>query len=200
VNDVIDLKNDSRNPDKQHSPLVSKKISSKVAIIIAIILLSISSYGSMRLSIDSLPIVGLLIIYNIAYSFLLKQLPWLELFIGGFTHIVRLFLGYIVASGTINLEALFPYIILIYSIGFYVLVEKRLYELPKGKEIRNVLQYYSTKSLTGVRYAVIIATILLLLTIESPLWTIFFAVGIVVLRFISSQKDFYRSFLKVMFG
>jgi 4-hydroxybenzoate polyprenyltransferase len=93
INDIVDMKSDSFHPIKKNRPLASGKITKQSAILLIILL------GSVTISLCLiLPFIASMIIFgyfilNLCYSFYLKQLFIIDVMVIGISFVLRVLAG-----------------------------------------------------------------------------------------------------------
>jgi len=80
MNDIVDVENDRKHPNKCKRPIASGKVSIPVAILIGIILCITSLAIAFSLKISILFIIIVYLINNIFYSFKIKNLVIIDVF------------------------------------------------------------------------------------------------------------------------
>ena len=93
INDIRDIEKDRAHPEKKSRPLASGKVSIKSAVILSVILflaaVAVSYFGGMNLFF----IIGFYILMNIGYSFGLKNVSLIDIFIVSSGFLMRLLAG-----------------------------------------------------------------------------------------------------------
>lgn len=93
LNDILDLKEDQKHPEKKHRPLSSGQISVRSAGILSIVLAVFSLAGAAFLSTYFLYILLIYILMNIAYSLKLKHISILDISLISIGFVLRIFAG-----------------------------------------------------------------------------------------------------------
>ncbi|WKV12882.1 decaprenyl-phosphate phosphoribosyltransferase [Marivirga harenae] len=93
LNDIFDVEEDRQHPDKRNRPIAAGKISVKSAILIAVVLFVISVGTAYYLDFFFFICIVLYIALNLAYSFGLKNIAILDLFIVAFGFLLRVIAG-----------------------------------------------------------------------------------------------------------
>ena len=158
INDIRDIEKDKLHPIKKNRPLASGVVSKKEGIFLAVILLIISIAINLciNLSFISFGILIAYLIMNIAYSFGLKNVPIIDVFILSIGFLLRIFYGAIVAD--IGVSSWLYLTVL--SFSFYLGLGKRRNELDKSKDSRKVLTYYNRNFLDKNMYMCLGLTIM----------------------------------------
>jgi decaprenyl-phosphate phosphoribosyltransferase len=102
LNDLVDKSADEKHPVKKNRPLASGKITTAQAIIFSASLGIIALLLSLWLDKMFFRIIGLYIVINIMYSFLLKHIPVLDIIIVSSGFLLRIFAGGILADVPIS--------------------------------------------------------------------------------------------------
>ncbi len=173
LNDLADIENDKKHPQKRFRPLPAGKITPKVAFILSLgcVILGLAiSYFTFGTLIFALCV--LFIVANQFYTRLAKKVPYLEIFANAITHPMRFLLGVLLVGAVI------PYVLVaalfMLAIGFACV--RRVIELrARGENSRKVLKYYSLKSLATVMVIAFFAMIFMAI-INYPMYSIAYAV------------------------
>jgi len=147
LNDYHDIEEDKLHPKKKNRPLASGDIT-KLQAIIAMLLLCIIGFGLMAfLSMKALIILFIYVLLNIAYSFYLKHVAILDIFIIAIGFVLRLFVGSIVT----NIELSMWIVIMTFLLALFMALAKRrddvLIYLDTGKKMRKVIDGYNLQFL-----------------------------------------------------
>ena len=145
INDVHDSEKDALHPIKCKRPIAAGVLGKEKAMTGAIILLVIGFCGSIIPNRDHWLSITLIlstyIVSNLAYSiFGAKKIPVLDIVIVSLGYVLRIFLGGSISSTEIS-TWLF---VTILCISFFMSAQKRLKEMERGTDHRDVLQDYST--------------------------------------------------------
>jgi 4-hydroxybenzoate polyprenyltransferase len=147
INDIIDIENDKRHPEKRKRALPSGEISKKDSTIFAIILLLFSVYFSFSLSyLFGLGII-LFIFLGVAYSLFLKNIFIVDIITIGISLTLRAILGVIIIDAYIS-----PWLVLCtFLLALFLALGKRKGELNlMGKNAikhKKVFNYYNNQLL-----------------------------------------------------
>lgn len=153
VNDIRDIENDRRHPKKSRTrPLAAGIISVPVALLLLLVLYAVLIAGWFVMPKVMLIIIGYLVL-NVAYTFVLKHQPVLDIFTIAAGFVLRVYAGAMAlavpVSGWMFVTTL--------CLALYLAAVKRRQELSQnGSEGRRVLQKYSVVLLD--RYAEMSAT------------------------------------------
>jgi 4-hydroxybenzoate polyprenyltransferase len=144
INDMMDVEADRKHPKKKSRPIASGALPISVAIIAAIILVSISIIGGYFLSRSFLPILLIYFLINLAYSLKLKHIPLLDVLIIAAGFVLR------VAAGVsiIQVERFSPWLYVVTTVlALFFGLGKRRGELAtihqNNNEHRKVLDGYT---------------------------------------------------------
>jgi len=121
VNDIKDIKFDRLHPQKSKRPLAAGKISIKKSLFIAFILFFFGIYLGFRLSSEFLAIVAIYFFLNLAYSFGLKKLSIVDIFIVASGFLLRVFAGGVISQVYLS-EWL---IIMVFLLSLFLAIAKR---------------------------------------------------------------------------
>ncbi|MCK5825022.1 MAG: decaprenyl-phosphate phosphoribosyltransferase [Ichthyobacteriaceae bacterium] len=102
LNDLNDIEEDRLHPKKKHRPLASKKISKKMALIIMAVLSITSLTGAFIYNTNLFYVLAFYFVMNIAYTFKLKQIPIVDVFIVAAGFVMRLMAGAVVTDITLS--------------------------------------------------------------------------------------------------
>ena len=163
INDIKDKEKDQNHPTKKNRPIAAGTISVPNALILAILLLiltiAILIYLSAFNKFISIYIITYILI-NIMYSFGLKNIPLLDVFILALGSLIRVLYG----GALINVEVSTWLFLTVLSISFYLGLGKRRNELMAQKNpeniTRNVLKYYNKEFLDKNMYMCLSMTII----------------------------------------
>ena len=145
LNDIIDIENDRKHPQKKERPLASNIISLREAFVFASICIVtglILSYIYFSIMIFSL--LCLFILVNIFYTNFAKKIPYVEIAFNAITHPMRLLLG--ISLTTTIIPVLFLGEVFLLALSIATL--RRSVELQTSEfEARLVLRHYTGISL-----------------------------------------------------
>lgn len=144
INDIMDVEADRKHPKKKSRPIASGSLPIPIAIIAAIILVSISVIGGYFLSRAFLLILLIYFLINLAYSLKLKHIPLLDVLIIAAGFVLR------VAAGVsiIQVERFSPWLYVVTTVlALFFGLGKRRGELAtiqqNNNEQRKVLDGYT---------------------------------------------------------
>ena len=181
INDIKDKEKDKNHPTKKNRPIAAGIISIPNALITAMLLLIITililTYLSTFNKFISIYIITYILI-NIMYSFGLKNIPLLDVFILALGFLIRVLYG----GSLINVEVSNWLFLTVLSISFYLGLGKRRNELMVqekiGNNTRSVLKYYNKEFLDKNMYMCLSMTIIFYslwcqdLSSDYMMWTI----------------------------
>jgi 4-hydroxybenzoate polyprenyltransferase len=151
INDIVDREADKLHPQKKNRPIASGKISVPFAIGIAIILGALSLYVAQLLPIQFLYTILVYIAIQFAYSFSLKHIVILDLFIIATGFMLRVF------GGALAIQVVISHWIVITTLflSLFLAASKRRAELVMIQKQnietkRRVLQDYSVSFLDSL--------------------------------------------------
>ncbi len=158
-NDIKDIKDDKKHPFKKLRPLASGLIDKNVAIFLIIILISIGSILMFIVSMKSLIILMIYILFNFAYSLGLKKISIIDISIISTGFVLRLFAGSY--SYSIDLEVWM--VVMTFLLALFIALGKRrddvLILVKTKKEMRKSIYGYNLK-LIDYLMSVLAATII----------------------------------------
>ncbi len=144
INDLKDIEKDKRHPKKKNRPLASGKISINEALcqILIMLIILILSLLIFPISIISMALLLGYFLLNIGYSFGLKNIPILDVFIIVLGFLIRIIFG----ANLIQVRVSKWLYLTIITISFFLSLGKRRNEIliqNKEKDTREVLKYYN---------------------------------------------------------
>jgi len=161
LNDLLDLKEDKNHPKKSKRPIASGKISVKTAKLTLILCLIAGLLSGYLQNINLFYILSSYAILNFLYSFKLKHIPIVDIFIIALGFVLRLFAGSVVTD-----IALSKWIVLMtFLLALFLALGKRRDDLviltTKGEKMRKSIDGYSIEMVNlslGVMAAVILVS------------------------------------------
>jgi decaprenyl-phosphate phosphoribosyltransferase len=152
INDYRDIEEDRKHPAKLNRPLASGRISKKNALIICILLMILGFFLS-YLANTKLKFTFVLSIYfflNLAYSFFLKTIPILDIFIVAAGFVLRIKAGSVIAFIQVS-EWL---IIMVFLLALFMATAKRrddlLLKISSGIDMRKSAKGYNLEYLSTI--------------------------------------------------
>jgi len=142
INDLLDLNFDKKHPYKKHRPLASNKISQRSAKISCIFLIIISFILANLISINTIFLLCVYLIFSFLYSKYFKKIKFLDILILTSFYIFRIYFGGTILEIDLSLWLIVFSISLFMSLGFL----KRFSELEIHKKLsilKNFTRNYS---------------------------------------------------------
>lgn len=165
INDINDIEKDRNHPEKKNRPLASGRVKKHVALIVAILLFTLSILLGVLIKstvYSYLAVYGYLIV-NVAYSVKLKNIPIVDVSIIVIGFILRTIYGGLIVDVVISNWL----ILTVISFSYYLALGKRRNELTSnGNKSRGVLEFYNSDFLDKMMYVM-----LTLFIVFYSLWT-----------------------------
>ena len=196
INDLFDIKFDKKHPQKRKlKPLASGKISISFAYF-SIAILSIISIFILLNNKNLINVFLIYIIMNVFYSFFLKSIPILDIFILSFNYILRVYAGSVIIDVPLsNWMA-----ITIFAGAIFISALKRRQEIIiHGTSSRPVLKKYSINYLNKIAdYSAILSIVFYCLYVISVNEKLVITIplvlfGILRYNYLSESKNFSDS-------
>ena len=196
INDLFDIKFDKKHPQKRKlKPLASGKISISFAYF-SIAILSIISIFILLNNKNLINVFLIYIIMNVFYSFFLKSIPILDIFILSFNYILRVYAGSVIIDVPLsNWMA-----ITIFAGAIFISALKRRQEIIiHGTSSRPVLKKYSINYLNKIAdYSAILSIVFYCLYVVSVNEKLVITIplvlfGILRYNYLSESKNFSDS-------
>ena len=196
INDLFDIKFDKKHPQKRKlKPLASGKISISFAYF-SIAILSIISIFILLNNKNLINVFLIYIIMNVFYSFFLKSIPILDIFILSFNYILRVYAGSVIIDVPLsNWMA-----ITIFAGAIFISALKRRQEIIMyGTSSRPVLKKYSINYLNKIAdYSAILSIVFYCLYVISVNEKLVITIplvlfGILRYSYLSESKNFSDS-------
>ncbi len=160
INDLLDLEQDRRHPDKRLRPLASGRLKVPVAVVGGGLALLASLWGAFRLHPVFGGIAGLYVAQNLLYSKYLKHVVILDVMLIGFGFVLRAVAGAVAVEVEVSSWLILCTFLLALFLGF----SKRRQEIVRLKEAgevhRSVLTEYSPQFLDTMIGIVTAATLM----------------------------------------
>lgn len=166
VNDIRDIEKDKAHPEKKNRPIAAGKIKIKTAIVFSMIFILIALFISFYSSKNMGFIILSYLFINFLYSFGMKNIPLIDIFIISTGFLMRLLAG--TEYGAV--EGILPshwIIIMTFLLSLFLAFAKRRDDLvlaEKGVEVRKSIEGYSIEFINAsmsVMSAVLIVSYLL---------------------------------------
>jgi 4-hydroxybenzoate polyprenyltransferase len=141
INDIKDVEKDRLHPKKKLRPIASGALSTRTALLVSIILLSVSLSTSLFLN-RPLGYIGILYLcVNLLYTFYLKYIALIDVMVVSFGFVLRAIAG----SLAINVRVS-PWLVLcVFLMAFVLAFGKRRHELLTAGSSRDCLSQYTEK-------------------------------------------------------
>jgi 4-hydroxybenzoate polyprenyltransferase len=150
INDYRDIEDDKKHPEKKSRPLASGAVSKPAALIISILLLSAGFVIAYFIRDKFLFVLGIYFVLNLAYSFGLKTIPILDIFIVAIGFVLRIKSGAVIAM--IGLTEWLN--IMVFLLALFMAIGKRrddvLLKLSSGTDMRKSIKGYNLEFLNVV--------------------------------------------------
>lgn len=143
INDYRDIEDDKKHHIKRNRPLASGAVSKKTALIILILLLLAGFTGAWFIRDKFLFVLSIYFILNLGYSFGLKNIPILDIFIIAIGFVLRVKAGGVIAR--IGLSEWLT--IMVFLLALFMALAKRrddvLIKLSSGNDMRKAVKGYN---------------------------------------------------------
>jgi len=158
INDILDAESDRQHPQKRNRPVQSGAISPGGAKLFAVILIVGGLMSGYVLFNAALFYIFLAVLaFNIVYSILARNIPWLEIVLNAAPHPLRFAMGAALAGGTAPVSLLIG----IFFLAFGIAATRRLLEKDvDGWQARKVLESYTERDFFLMRMLPFCAVIL----------------------------------------
>ena len=157
INDIKDIEKDKNHPIKKYRPLASGKVTKNKAFIILIVLIIMNLLLMTYLYININSVLAYLIpiiyiIINIMYSFILKDIPIIDVGVIVLGFVLRVMYGGI----TTNIEvSKYLYLMIIFGAFFLAFGKRRNEILKNGSKSRKSLNIYNKEFLDKNMYVML---------------------------------------------
>jgi len=126
INDVMDVEADRHHPIKKNRPIAAGNLPIPVALVAAVLLITVSLTGAFFLSKELAIIAGIYLLTNLAYSKWLKHIPLIDVMIIAFGFVLRVVAG----VSVIQVERFSPWLYIVMSLlALYIGFGKRRAEM-----------------------------------------------------------------------
>lgn len=147
INDIIDAPLDRIHPSKSKRPIASGKVKPRVALLFALVFIVVGIFILVCLLPRVIFPVVIYVLINLLYSFKLKHIPILDIFIIASGFVIRLFVGAL----AINTPLSEWIIVMTFLLALFLALAKRrddviLYE-ASGEKMRKVVDGYNRQFL-----------------------------------------------------
>lgn len=152
VNDLHDVERDRAHPKKSRTrPLAAGTVTPRAAVVLLAILY-VALAASWFVAPAVLQVIAAYLVLNVAYTFVLKHQPVIDIFVVAIGFVLRVFAG----GRALDVPVSSWMFITTLCLALYLAAIKRRQELKQGTESRKVLESYSVALVD--RYAEISAT------------------------------------------
>ena len=143
LNDLKDIEADRLHPKKKERPLASGKVKKGTAILLCVVLMGTGLGGAYLLSIHFFYLVVSYILINLSYSFGLKHISILDLFLVSSGFLIRIYSGGVLADVPItNWVSL-----MILLLALFIIIAKRrddlVIQIKTGEAVRQASKSYN---------------------------------------------------------
>jgi len=143
INDYRDIEDDRKHPIKKDRPLAAGTVSKQTGILLAILFLAAGFAGAYFIRDKFMFVLGLYFLLNLAYSFGLKNIPILDIFIISIGFVLRVKAGAVIAMVGVS-EWLN---IMIFLLALFMAIAKRrddvLLKISSGTDMRKAVKGYN---------------------------------------------------------
>lgn len=193
LNDIFDRELDRKDPVKRNRPVASGKISLIQAYLIAVGFILEGVAAIFLLKPDFLPWLGVLLLINLFYTLVAKKVPYLELVVNVVPHLIRFYLGNLLAGTTQP----HPLILMLVIFTFGLAIIRRLLQMNEGKHAaRPTLRYYSKSQFIFLSRLAFFLMIFLTFWEGQNGWSLNLTFSLIYLLFLIAYNFSYRSSLK----
>ena len=140
LNDILDRKKDALHPKKKKRPIASGAISVKQALAIAVALVGADVFCMSLLPYKAILAILIYVLINICYSFKLKHIVLVDVFIIAIGFILRVYTGAYAIGVSVSSYIFMTTLFLSLFLGF---TKRKMELLHSGTTTRKVLQNYS---------------------------------------------------------
>lgn len=152
INDYRDIEDDKKHPEKSKRPLASGTIRKSNAILLCFMLViagfALSYFANPKLKFAF--VLGIYFLLNLAYSFGLKSIPILDIFIVAIGFVLRIKAGSVIA----NIEVSEWLNIMIFLLALFMAIAKRrddiLLGMSSGIDMRKSVKGYNLEYLSNI--------------------------------------------------
>lgn len=158
INDYRDIEDDRKHPTKSTRPLASGAVSKSAAVVICILLIATGLVTAFFISHKFLLVLGIYFAINLGYSFGLKSIPILDIFIVATGFVLRVKGGAVIAG--VGLTEWLN--VMVFLLALFMAIGKRrddvLLKLSTGTDMRRSVKGYNLE-LLNVLLALVCAVI-----------------------------------------
>ncbi len=188
VNDIVDVEDDRKHPKKKFRPIASGSVSKNSAILLSLILLTISPAISFILNLKLFYVIFVYIILNVLYSFKLKHIPILDISIIAIGFVLRLYAG----SFAINVPLSMWIVLIVFLLSLFLALAKRRDDVLlylQGNEVRKSIDGYNLE---------LVNTSMTLMASVTVVSYILYTVSEEVIQRLGTDKLYITSFFVVL--
>ncbi len=160
LNDLCDLKDDRNHPFKKERPLASGRITAKAAIVTMFLALGCGLILLLIFNPNTLGIILMYIILNVAYSLRLKHFAIIDIAIISIGFVIRLFVGSQVTNIPLSAWIVVNTFLLAMFLGLAKRRDDMAIFLETGQKMRKSIDGYSIDMLNGSMFMMASITIL----------------------------------------
>lgn len=143
INDIKDIERDKLHPRKRERPIAAGTLSPRTALLISILLLSLSISASFSANYELGYIVILYLLINLLYTFYLKYIALIDVMVVAVGFVLRAIAGSVVIDVPVS-----PWLILcVFLMALVLAFGKRRHELLTSSASRDSLSQYNEKML-----------------------------------------------------
>jgi decaprenyl-phosphate phosphoribosyltransferase len=147
LNDLVDSELDKLNPNKNQRPLATGEISKWKVSIYGFVAASVSISISIILGNRTFCVVLAYLISNVAYSFVIKNVPFWEMYFVAFGFLLRSYAGAILVAKSPSVT----FYLVVFIGALLIVLSKRIAEFNHDTYIRRkVLAYYNRDFLVSI--------------------------------------------------
>ena len=143
LNDYRDIEADRLHPEKRKRPFASGAIPTSHAFVLIAVCLTLGIVLALMLQPTFLFLLGLYVMLNLGYSFGLKHVPILDLFIISIGFVLRVLAGGVIADVPVSQWL----VVMIFLLSLFLGLAKRRDDLlihdASGINVRQVIKYYN---------------------------------------------------------
>ena len=147
LNDINDVEDDRAHSKKQFRPIANGDVSIPSALVLFALLLLLSAFISFYLSIKVMVLILAYFVLNVAYTYILKTLPILDITTIAVGFVIRIFVG----ASAVSVELSHWIVVMTFLLALFLAAAKRrddvLIYLQTGKKMRSVIGGYNIKFL-----------------------------------------------------
>jgi decaprenyl-phosphate phosphoribosyltransferase len=170
LNDIMDLEDDRKHPDKRSRPLASGSVTKNIALTLMVVLFAAGFVLMGSFSSVGIGILSAYVFMNVLYVFLLKHVPIIDVTVIAIGFILRLVVGSVV-TGVILSQWI---VVVTFLLALFLALAKRRADvvlfLDTGDKVRRVVDGYTIRfldaAMTIMASVVIVAYILYTTTSE----------------------------------